>query len=200
MKTSERILEQARQMFNEQGVSAVSTADIAEALNISPGNLYYHFNNKQDLLAQLCEQCHQHLRPILTLLAIGQSSWQELEMQLLHLLEILAEFVFIMQDSLQICRLSPKLRHRLQWMRQQLHDTFTDLLTGYVEHGVLPANLNTTLIAEQLTLHCWFAFTYQSLKQDQALRQNQTSHIKRPDTQMACEHLLAQLTPLVVVD
>lgn len=175
-------------MFNEQGVAAVSTADIAEALNISPGNLYYHFNNKQDLLVQLCEQCHQRLRPILAMLSIGQASWLELQMQLSHLLEIIAHYVFIAQDGLQICRLSIKLRHRLQWMRQQLHDTFSDLLIGYVEHGVLPANISIQQTATQMSLHCWFVFADQALQQESTLKQQNL------DIQLACQHLSAPLT------
>jgi AcrR family transcriptional regulator len=192
MKTSERILEQARCMFNEQGVAAVSTADIAEALHISPGNLYYHFNNKQDLLVQLCEQCHQRLRPILAMLSIGQASWQELHMQLIHLLEIIAHYVFIFQDTLQICRLSIKLRHRLQWMRQQLHDTFNDLLSGYIEHGVLQTNLDIQQIATQMSQHCWFVFVDQPLQRDAALKQQQM------DLALACEQLLSPLTLFIV--
>lgn len=46
MKTRERILATARQLFNEQGEHNVAASDIAMALNISPGNLYYHFKGK----------------------------------------------------------------------------------------------------------------------------------------------------------
>lgn len=191
MKTSERILEQARHLFNAHGVSAVSTANLAESLNISPGNLYYHFNNKQDLLVQLCEQCHQRLRPILAMLSIGQASWQELQLQLTHLLEIIAHYVFIVQDGLQICRLSIKLRHRLQWMRQQLHDAFNDLLSGYVEHGLLPTTLDIQQTAAQMSQHCWFVFVDQALQHDAALKQQQM------DIPIACQQLLAPITSFI---
>jgi AcrR family transcriptional regulator len=46
LKTRERILLVARELFNEQGEHNVAASDIALAMDISPGNLYYHFKGK----------------------------------------------------------------------------------------------------------------------------------------------------------
>ncbi len=56
MSTKERIIETAIHLFNEQGTGAVSTNHIAEALSISPGNLYYHFRNKQEIIRAILER------------------------------------------------------------------------------------------------------------------------------------------------
>lgn len=48
--TRERIVEAAIALFNERGTRAVSTNHIAEALGMSPGNLYYHFRNKEEII------------------------------------------------------------------------------------------------------------------------------------------------------
>lgn len=56
MKTKDRIVECAVRLFNEQGTPEVSTNHIADACGISPGNLYYHFRNKADIIRAVLEQ------------------------------------------------------------------------------------------------------------------------------------------------
>lgn len=52
-KTKHRILQAARLLFNDEGVSNVAMVDIAATLNISPGNLYYHYRGKEQLMPAL---------------------------------------------------------------------------------------------------------------------------------------------------
>lgn len=51
--TKTRILDVALALFNERGSSVVTTNHIAQALGISPGNLYYHFRNKAEIVRAL---------------------------------------------------------------------------------------------------------------------------------------------------
>ncbi|MEC4677008.1 MAG: TetR/AcrR family transcriptional regulator, partial [Nitrospirota bacterium] len=50
MKTKERIVDVAIRLFNEKFTKSVTTNHIAAAAGISPGNLYYHFSNKEEII------------------------------------------------------------------------------------------------------------------------------------------------------
>ncbi len=52
-RTRERILETALAMFNQFGEPTVATTSIAFEMGISPGNLYYHYHSKEQIVADL---------------------------------------------------------------------------------------------------------------------------------------------------
>lgn len=65
-RTPERILDAALQLFNEQGAHAVSTNHLCTALGMSPGNLYYHFRNRADIVRALFARYSERFAEVLT--------------------------------------------------------------------------------------------------------------------------------------
>jgi len=53
MSRKEQILEVARKLFNEKGTQASTTNHIAKAMGISPGNLHYHYKNREEIIRLL---------------------------------------------------------------------------------------------------------------------------------------------------
>ena len=64
-RTAERILLTTLDLFNRYGEPNVSTTMISSELNISPGNLYYHFPSKEELINTLFEQFETELLELL---------------------------------------------------------------------------------------------------------------------------------------
>lgn len=56
MKTKDKIAQTSIELFNRSGVVAITTNHIAKELNISPGNLYFHFANKEEIIRQIFNQ------------------------------------------------------------------------------------------------------------------------------------------------
>ncbi len=66
MKTRDRILFTSLTLFNEEGEAHTTTIDIANELDISPGNLYYHYKGKDQIIAELFQQYELALSSTLT--------------------------------------------------------------------------------------------------------------------------------------
>jgi AcrR family transcriptional regulator len=74
-ETRERILDVALELFNEQGYDKTSLREIAERLGVTKAALYYHFQNKEDILLELHLRLHALGREALeTLDALGDDS------------------------------------------------------------------------------------------------------------------------------
>jgi AcrR family transcriptional regulator len=53
------ILETARKLFNETNTQTATTNHIAKAMNISPGNLHYHYKNREEIIFKLYIQLRE---------------------------------------------------------------------------------------------------------------------------------------------
>ena len=53
MPRKQKILETALKLFNESNTQTATTNHIAKAMNISPGNLHYHYKNREEIIRKL---------------------------------------------------------------------------------------------------------------------------------------------------
>ena len=69
-RTAERILEVALDLCNRFGMTNVSTTQISSEMGISPGNLYYHYASKDDLINTLFDQHEFSMLAVLNTLSL----------------------------------------------------------------------------------------------------------------------------------
>ena len=64
-RTRERVLETSLRLFNDFGEPNVTTTTISEEMEISPGNLYYHFRNKDEIVNDIFAVFERELQSML---------------------------------------------------------------------------------------------------------------------------------------
>jgi TetR/AcrR family acrAB operon transcriptional repressor len=62
--TREQLLDAAERVFSEQGVTSTTLGEVAAAAGVTRGAVYWHFRDKGDLLAALCERATLPLHAI----------------------------------------------------------------------------------------------------------------------------------------
>ncbi|QCF27992.1 TetR/AcrR family transcriptional regulator [Hydrocarboniclastica marina] len=67
MKTRDKIILASLELFNRSGERNVTTNHIAAHMGISPGNLYYHFRNKSEIVYEIFRGYRQQVEVTLQL-------------------------------------------------------------------------------------------------------------------------------------
>jgi len=97
-RTRERILELSLRLFNEFGEPNVTTTVIAEEMNISPGNLYYHFRNKDDIVNSLFAQFEAEIERMLAVPADRRPNIEDVWLYLHLMFELVWRYRFFYRD------------------------------------------------------------------------------------------------------
>jgi AcrR family transcriptional regulator len=138
--TRQRILDTALVLFNAEGEPHVTTNRIADELEISPGNLHYHFRTKADLIGALFEAFEQRM---LELLATPEERHPDIDdiWLFLHLaFEAIGDFRFLYRDLTDLCSRHRGLHQRFRAILNLSMDTARSLLEGLQDAGELQAN------------------------------------------------------------
>ncbi len=96
--TRTRILVASLLLFNEQGEPNTTTNQIADEVDISPGNLHYHFRKKADLVAALLAEFQADARRVLEPPTEHPVSLDDFWVFLHLLLEFKEAYRFLMRD------------------------------------------------------------------------------------------------------
>lgn len=126
LKTAEKILLISLDLFNTQGERNITSVDIANELEISPGNLYYHYKGKDDIISALVDSYINRIN------AIPQSSENDEDFYkyLFYCLETMHLFRFLFQNIAEMSAQYPAINSKLQRLaksqRQYLHKSLSD--------------------------------------------------------------------------
>ena len=139
MSTKDNILTAALKLFNDEGTSAVSTNHIAEAAGISPGNLYYHFHNKEEIIRKLFERLFAATDTGFELPANTMPTLDDLQQYVRFNYKTLWVYRFAYRELAALLRSDPELRTNFLAYRKRGFEGFDQLFDAFVSSGVLIA-------------------------------------------------------------
>jgi len=139
-KTRQRILDTSLAMFNLQGEPNVTTNHIADELEISPGNLYYHFRNKDDIIEQLFQRYEERMDSALIAPEGRLPNLEDIWLQLHLVFECIWEYRFLYRDLVDILSRNRHLRMRFARILKRAAGNATTVMRGLVQAGVMRAS------------------------------------------------------------
>jgi AcrR family transcriptional regulator len=138
-QTRQRILETSLAMFNAQGEPNVTTNHIADELEISPGNLYYHFRNKEDIVEQVFARYEARMDQTLLVPEGRLPNLEDVWMQLHLVFECMWDYRFLYRDLVDILSRNRKLKAHFARILSRAATSASEVLRGLVEAGVMRA-------------------------------------------------------------
>jgi AcrR family transcriptional regulator len=139
-RTRERILASSLELFNRDGAAHVTTADIAGEMNISPGNLYYHFRNKEEIIEELYAAYEARVLPLLADPEGRRVDVEDLWL-LLHLLfEQMWAYRFLYRELDELATHNRRLGTRVAALLQRSYATMVELCRSMVAAGTMQAS------------------------------------------------------------
>ena len=139
-ETRQRILDASLAMFNAQGEPNVTTNHIADELEISPGNLYYHFRNKDDIIEQLFGGYEQRMDAALSAPEGRLPGLEDVWLQLHLVFECIWDYRFLYRDLVDILTRNRRLRLRFARILKRADEQAHQVMRGLVQAGVMRAS------------------------------------------------------------
>ena len=139
-QTRQRILDASLSMFNAQGEPNVTTNHIADELEISPGNLYYHFRNKDDIIEQLFGEYEQRIDAALAAPEGRLPGLEDVWLQLHLVFECIWDYRFLYRDLIDILSRNRRLRIRFARLLKRADDSAHAVMRGLGQAGVMRAS------------------------------------------------------------
>ncbi len=192
VKTVERILETAQDLFNRFGEPNVAPSLIASTLGMSAGNLYYHFPSKAELINALFDRYTKKMNHILP--AANEVQGVEDAWFFMHtLFEYIWEYRFVYRDLNDLLSKNRQLEKHAQTLIQRKNNALQAMLAGLRRQSIVQAenseieNIATCMVA---LMTYWLSYEY-VLNPRHALEADHMEHtISR-----GAFHVLSQISP-----
>ncbi|KDN12103.1 Transcriptional regulator, TetR family [Snodgrassella communis] len=155
--TYNRIIDASLKLFNEEGERNISTNHIASYLGISPGNLYYHFRNKDEIIMQLFKRYSEELLCYLQQVKPPQDT-DAIKNYMLGVYDVLWNYRFLFSDlNAMLSRSADLLGEHNNFTRVQVSPMLQNLLQQLTDTGFI---LTDEVARKEMAVNIWLITKY----------------------------------------
>lgn len=161
-RTAERILEVTLELFNRFGEPNVSTTSISAELGISPGNLYYHYPAKEELINSLFDRFERALNELLNA-SDGVRDVEDAWFFMHTLYEIIWQYRFLYRDLNDLLSKNRRLETHFQTVLKHKTRAIKTMLDGMSRSGSVRIDsreMESTATSMVVVLTYWLSFEY----------------------------------------
>jgi len=151
--TRELILQTSLDLFNELGELHVTTNHIADEADISPGNLYYHFHSKQDIILDLFKRFAVQLDPIIDVPPSSNLQAEDLWFQLHLSFELKGHYRFLYRNIADLANRIPDLDRAFRGLFRRERQAAAGIISSLEKQGTMKVNdVEKDLLLDNLML------------------------------------------------
>jgi AcrR family transcriptional regulator len=161
-RTAERILEVTLELFNRFGEPNVSTTLISAELGISPGNLYYHYPAKDELINSLFDRYERSLNELLNA-SDGIRDVEDAWFFMHTLFELIWHYRFLYRDLNDLLSKNRRLETHFQSVLKDKTRAVKAMLDGMIRAGAVHIDsreVEATATSMVVVLTYWLSFEY----------------------------------------
>ncbi|MGR5557299.1 TetR/AcrR family transcriptional regulator [Vibrio fortis] len=161
MKTRDKIVYAALELFNEHGERSITTNHIAEHIEISPGNLYYHFRNKQEIVRDIFTLYSAELLERFTPIRGQQESLTLLKHYLDSIFTLMWKYRFFYANLPEILSRDEQLHNDYMAVQERLQSNLIAIMRAFVDLNLLKASedeMKSMVTSLHLIASSWLAY------------------------------------------
>lgn len=151
--TPELIVQKSLEMFNLHGERQVTTNHIAHQLELSTGNLYYHYGSKEEIIIELIKQYIGKFNALMCTLLGSDTTFDNFIILMEKLIALRWEYRFIINSKFGAFLYNAKLKSAyFNREKDDLEVNKNRLFYVLREGGILKRGIDVTLLANQFSL------------------------------------------------
>lgn len=144
MKTKEKILNAALQLYNEQGIRSVTTRHIAASIGLSGGNLHYHFKHTEDIIRALFNELASAYDDLMLNAQQASINLATIDALAAISFQLVNKYRFIFINFVEIASWIPEIKVSYDQLIQKREQQFVSFFDALAQHGIFRDDIPTS--------------------------------------------------------